>query len=127
MGHFSRRAKKVLNQRVDRDFHVIPRAAPLLCTDSLARLSFFAHSLANALQFKRHLFISSNNFIETIGDLARQAGPGHGKADAEIPILHPLQALQNRGHMFKRFGSLGVIAFPKAVLAILARDGLFSH
>ena len=92
-------AKQVLDQRVDRDFHVVPRAAALLDADALAGLAFFADRLANALQLQRHLLVGGDDLVEVVGDLAGQSGPGDGQAHAEVAVLHGLQALQNHGHV----------------------------
>ena len=85
--YFGRRPQQVFNQRVDRDFHVVPGAAALFDADSLSGLAFFAHRLADALQLERHLLVGDHDLVEVVGDLARQSGPGHGKAHAEVAIL----------------------------------------
>ena len=49
-GHLGGRPEQVLDQRIDRDFHVVPGAAMPLKADSLAGLAFFAHRQADPLQ-----------------------------------------------------------------------------
>ena len=51
--HFGGGAEQVLDQGVDRDFHVVPGAATAFDADALAGLALFADGLAHALQFAR--------------------------------------------------------------------------
>ena len=121
---FRRGPKQVLNQRVDGDFHVVPRAAALLNANPFAGLAFFADRLANALQLQRHLFVSGHNLIEAVGDLAGQPRPGDRQAHAEVAVLHGLKTLQNDGKVLGRGRLKSAIALGKILLPAFPRDGL---
>ena len=93
--HFGGGPQQVLDQRVDRDFHLVPGAAASLNADALAGLALFSDRLAHALQLQRHLLVGRDDLVEVVGDLARQPGPGHRQAHTEVAVLHGLQALQD--------------------------------
>ena len=62
---------------------------------ALTGAALFADGLSNALQFLGHLFVGSDDVIEGVGDLSRQAGPRSRQTNGEVALLHPLQAGQN--------------------------------
>ena len=63
---------------------------------ALAGPSFLADHLPNALQFLRHLLVSSDNRIEGVGNLPFQAGPGSREPDRKVAVPHGLKAGQDR-------------------------------
>ena len=74
-GNFRGRTEQVFDQRVDRDFHLAPGAFRLVKAGALARFSFLADHLADAIQFLRHLLIGGDDVVEGVGDFSRQARP----------------------------------------------------
>ena len=73
--HFRRRAQQVIDQRVDRNFHLAPRALGLMKTHSLSRSPFLSDHLSDALQLLRHLLVGGDDVVEGVGDLP--ASPVH--------------------------------------------------
>ena len=97
--HLGGRPKQIFDQRVDRDFHVVPGATTSLKADSFAGLAFFANRQTDPLQLLRHLLIGRHNLIEIVSDLAGKPRPGNRQADAEIAVLHRLKTLKDFRHV----------------------------
>ena len=91
--------EQIFDQRVDRDFHLAPRASRLVKAGALARLSFLANHLTDALQFLRHLLVGGNDFVEGVGDFSCQPGPRTGQPHGKIAVAHGLQARQDYGQI----------------------------
>ena len=53
----------------------------------------------------RHLLVGNDDLVKIVGDLSGQASPGDGEPDAEIAVLHRLQALKDDGEVLR----LGVL------------------
>ena len=102
-GDFRGGPQQVVDQRIDRDFHLAPGAFRLVETGALARSSFLAHDLPNALQLLRHLLIGGDDVIEGVGNLSRQPGPGARQAHGKVAVPHGLQARQDDGQI-RRLG-----------------------
>ena len=100
-GYFSRRPQEIFDQRIDRDFHVIPGAAPVFDPDALPGLAFFSDGQSNSLEFECHLFVGDHDFIEVVGDLPGQPGPRYWQANAEVAFFHGLKALQDGGQALR--------------------------
>ena len=62
---------------------------------ALGGSAFFADGLPNAGEFARHLLVGGDDFIEGVGDLAREPGPVSRKADGKISVSHRLKARQD--------------------------------
>ncbi len=106
--HFGRWPQQVLDQRVDRHFHLVPRTAPLLEPRALARPALFAHRLPHALQLQRHLFVGRDDVVEGVGDLCLRARPGLGSRDRKIPVPYACAATSpaaRRSRIRRRFRS----------------------
>ncbi len=54
----------------------------------LARLSFAAHDLPDALELPRHALIGGDDLIEGVGDLAQEAYLTAGQANREVAHAH---------------------------------------
>ena len=93
-GHFARRPEQIVDQRVDRAFHVGPRAAGKAELDALAGLAFAADHLADALELLRHPLVGGDDFVEGIGDLALDAEMVAGHSHREVAAAHRLQRVQ---------------------------------
>ncbi len=98
-GDFRGGAQQVLDQRIHRNFHLAPSAFGMVEPGALARPALLADHLPDALQFLRHLLIGGDNFIERIGDLAGQAGPGAREANGEVAIAHGLKTGENEAQV----------------------------
>ena len=93
-GDFAGRPQQVVDQRVDRTFHVGPRAAGEAELDALPGFAFAADDLADALQLLRHALIGGDDLVECVGDLALDAEMIAGHPHREIPAAHRLQRVQ---------------------------------
>ena len=93
--HFGRRPQQIIDQRVDRNFHLAPRRLGQVKSHALARSAFLAHHLPDALQFLRHLLVGRDDVVERVGDFSGQPGPGPRQAHGEIAVAHGLQACQD--------------------------------
>ena len=94
--HFRGRPQQIFHQRVDRNFHLAPRAR-----DSWNRVrSRVRPSLPttwpDALQLLRHLLVGGDDVVECVGDFSGKAGPRSGQANGEIAVAHGLQAGQHQ-------------------------------
>ena len=119
-GDFGRGPEQILDQRIDRDFHLAPRSSGLVKAGALARLAFLADCLTDALEFLRHLLVGSNDFIERVGYFARQTNPSAWEPHRKVTIPHGLQAGQNDVEIQRSVGGLGFpIAFRKAGREVL--------
>ena len=74
-GHRVGRPEQVVDQGVDRGFHIDPGAARRAETHPCPGLPFPTDSLADQLQLLSHPLIGGNDIIERIGDLASQLRP----------------------------------------------------
>ena len=82
---------------------------------AFAGATLLADGLADARQLRSHLLVGSNDVVEGIRDLSRDAGPGHGQADREVAFAHGLQACQDQGQII---GCRGTgVDVPVAVLS----------
>ncbi len=90
--HFGGGAEQVFDEIVDRGFHLVPGATVAGDADPFASLALFADGLANTFQFAGHLLVGRDNLIEVVGDFAGEASPGTRQTDAEVTVLHTLQA-----------------------------------
>ena len=86
--------KQVLDERVDRHFHLAPGALRFMKPGALPRSPFLAHNLADAIQLLRHLLVNGDDLIECVSYLSRQPGPGARKAHGKITRPHGLQACE---------------------------------
>ena len=88
--------------------------------DALTGFALFADGLADAFQFASHLLVRRDNLIEVVSDFSGEAGPGAGQADAEVTVLHTLQAHQNYG---KIVGHRGINAVASQMFLGVFRFG----
>ena len=72
---FERRPQQVINQGVDRVFHLGPGAIGQAETDAIADAALASDDLANVFKLTRHPLISGNDIIEAVSDLAHQRRP----------------------------------------------------
>src|SRR5262249_21082853 len=73
-GHLPRRPKQIVDEGVDRRFHLAPGAVREPEFHPLARFSFATHDLAHALELLRHARVGADDFIEGVGDFAQESG-----------------------------------------------------
>src|SRR6516164_7722536 len=92
--HFRGRPKQIVDEGVDRGLHLAPRPMRQVELHPLARLSFAAHDLTDALELLRHAFVGSHDLVEGVGDLAQEADLIAGHADREVAHAHGLQRIQ---------------------------------
>ncbi len=107
--HFGGRPQQVVDQRVDRVFHLAPGAAGQAEPHALAGLAFAADHLADALELLRHALVGGDDLVEGVGDLAGDADLVAGHADGEVADAHGLQGMQEVVQIGGRDG-LGAIA-----------------
>ena len=97
--HFSGGPEQVLDQRVDGNFHLAPRASGLVKTGALARLALFSHHLSDALEFLGHVLVCGHDLVEGVGDFACEPYPCARQPHGEIAIPHALQAGEDRSEI----------------------------
>ena len=73
-GDFGRGPEQVVDERVDRAFHVPPRAGGQTEAHAGPRLALAADDLADAFELLRHALIGGDDVVERVGDLARYSG-----------------------------------------------------
>ena len=105
-GHFRGRPQQIVDQRVDRRFHLAPGAVRQAKTNALPGLAFAADHLADPLDLLGHALVGGDDFIKGIGDLAHDADAVAGHAHREIADPHRLQRMQQLGQ------SVGVAVQP---------------
>ena len=105
--HFRRRPEQVVDQRIDRGFHLAPGALRQAEAHALAGLAFAAHHLPNALELTRHALVGGDDLIEGIGDLAHDADLVARHAHREIADAHGLQGMQELAELFV-FGAVNL-------------------
>src|SRR6266498_1586033 len=86
--HFRRRPKQIIDEGVDRAFHLAPGAVGEAELHALACLSFAAHDLADTFELLRHALVGGDDLVEGVGDLAQQADLTAGHAYREVPHAH---------------------------------------
>jgi len=89
--HFSGRPKEIVDQRVDRAFHLAPRAARNPEPHALLGLSFLADALTDSFQLLRHALIGGDDFVERIGNLALDAESVARHSDREVADANCLE------------------------------------
>ena len=92
--HFGRRPKEIVDQRIDRGFHLAPGALGKAEAHALAGLALPAHHLPDALKLLCHALVGGDDFVEGIGDLAHDADPVPGHPDREVADTHGLKRMQ---------------------------------
>ena len=90
----------VVDQRIDRRFHLAPGAGLEAELDPVARLALTADHLAGALQLLRHVLVGGDNVVEGVGDLADQADMVAGHAHRKVAGLHGLENMQEFVQVF---------------------------
>ena len=118
--HFRGRPQQIFHQRVDRDFHLAPRASGLVEARALAGLALFADHLPDALQFLRHLLVGGDDFVERVGDFPRQPRPGSRQPHRKIAVAHGLQAGQDDRQIQR---SVRIFRFTVGGFPVLRRAG----
>ena len=93
-GDFGGRPQQIVDQRVDRAFHLAPGAVRQAELHALAGLAFAAHDMADALELLRHALVGGDDLVERIGDLAEQADLVAGHAHGEVAHAHRLQRIE---------------------------------
>ena len=92
--HLGGRPQQIVDQRVDRAFHLAPGAAADAEAHALAGLAFPADDLADALELLGHALVGGDDLVEGVGDLADDADLIARHPHREIADPHRLQRLQ---------------------------------
>src|SRR6266852_6256955 len=87
--------QQVVDQCIDRTFHLAPGAARQAELDALAGLAFAADHLADIFELMRHAFVGGDDLVEGVGNLAGKTGPVGRQPHREIADPHRLQGLQH--------------------------------
>ena len=87
-GHFARRPEQVVDQRVDGGFHLRPGTGLQTDPDALTGLAFLTDDFADALELLRHTLVRRDDVVESIRDLAGDAGAVGRQAHREIAHAH---------------------------------------
>jgi hypothetical protein len=93
-GDFGRRPEQVVDERVDRNFHLAPRPFRLVESRAFPRFPLLAHDLPDALELFSHLLVGGDDLIERIRDLALQPRPVTREAHGKFSIAHGLQTME---------------------------------
>ena len=110
--YLGRRPEEIVDQRIDRGFHLAPGALGKAETHALAGLAFPAHHLPDALKLPCHALVGGDDFVEGIGDLTHDADPVAGHADREVAYAHRLKGVQQ----FLQLQSFAAIEIRRLVL-----------
>src|SRR4029079_14348539 len=98
-GDFRSGTKQVLDERVDRPFHLAPCALRFMKPGTLPRSPFLAHNLPHPIQLLSHLLVNGDDLIECVSYLSSQPGPGARKAHGKITRPHSLQTCEYHGQI----------------------------
>ena len=93
-GHFRGRPQQVVDQRVDRGFHLAPGAVGKAEAHALAGPAFAAHHLPDPFELLGHALVGADDLVKGVGDLAHDADPVAGHAHREIADPHRLQGVK---------------------------------
>ena len=115
-GHFRGRPEQIVDQRIDRGFHLAPGAVGKPEAHALPGAAFAADHLADPLELLGHALVGGDDLIEGVGDLAHDADAVAGHAHGEIADPHRLQRV-------KQFGQPAGIGLGVAVDVLLADLG----
>jgi hypothetical protein len=88
------RPEQIVDQRVDRGFHLAPGAIRQAELDALAGLALAADDMADAVELLRHALVGGDDLVEGVRDLAEDAGLAARHAYREIAHAHGLQRIQ---------------------------------
>ena len=89
------RPQEILDQRVDRAFHLAPGAMRQSQLDALPGLALAPDDLADMRQLFRHALVGGDDLVERVGDLACEPGAIVGQAHREIAEANGLQRVQH--------------------------------
>src|SRR5262249_44370844 len=92
--HFRGRPEQVVDQRINRRFHLPPGPFGQAKAHALAGLAFAANHLADALELFGHALVGGDDLIKGIGHLAHQADLVACHAHREVADPRGLQRLQ---------------------------------
>jgi len=101
-GYFRGGPEQVVQQCVDRGFHLAPGAAEPPEGDALPGLPFLADALADAVQLLGHAAVGRDDLVERVGDLTAQAGPVARQPDREVAVAHRLQGMEQLAEIERR-------------------------
>ena len=93
-GDFGRRPQQIVDESVDRCFHLAPGAVRQSELHALARLAFAPHDMADALSLLCHALVGGDDLIEGVGDLAEQTELAACHAHREFADAHGLQGIE---------------------------------
>jgi hypothetical protein len=86
--------KQIIDQVIDRAFHVGPGAVGQTETHARAGLALAPHDLAHMLQLLRDALVGGDDGIEGVTNLAGDAGMRTRKRTEKSPNLHGMQRRQ---------------------------------
>ena len=93
-GHLTSRPEQIVDQGIDRAFHVGPRAAGKAELDPLPGFPFAADHLTDTLELLRHALVGCDDLIECVGDLPLDSEVVTAHANREVAASHFLKGLQ---------------------------------
>src|SRR5262249_18434554 len=120
-GYFVGRPEQVVDQRVDRAFHLTPCAGAIGELHPLARAAFAADAFADALKLGSHALVGGDDVVKGVGDPTVDAGLVAWQANREVADLHRLQRVEQfaqvlRAHVVgSQFGMKAVFAIGAAL------------
>ena len=92
--HLGGRPQQIVDERVDRRFHLAPGALGEAETHTLASLALTAHDLTDTFKLLGDALVGGHDFVEGVGNLAHDADLVAGHAHGKIPHAHGLQRVQ---------------------------------
>ena len=92
--HLGGRPQQIVDERVDRRFHLAPGALGEAETHTLASLALTAHDLTDTFKLLGDALVGRHDFVEGVGNLAHDADLVAGHAHGKIPHAHGLQRVQ---------------------------------
>ncbi|HXS42497.1 MAG TPA: hypothetical protein VN766_20040 [Stellaceae bacterium] len=98
------RPQQVVDQRVDRGFHLAPGALRHAQLDAPPGAAFAADRLAHGFELMRHALIGGDDLIEGVGDFSRQPDPVMGQSHRKIADPHGLERAQHLLGIERRVG-----------------------
>src|SRR5262249_16275957 len=106
---FLRRPDQVVDQGIDRGFHLAPRAVRDAEFDAVPGFAFATDDFSDALELLRHSFVRSNDLVEGIGDFSKHSLVLDADSYGKVAGTHGAQRLKEFLQFLRRGQFRGTI------------------
>ncbi len=100
--------QQVVDQCVDRAFHLSPRTVRPVELDTVASLALPADDVPDVLELAGDPCVGRHDLVERVRDLAAQAGPVAGQPHGEVAVAHGQKSVEQLVGLIGRAGEKGL-------------------